>query len=568
LAETSSQLLIVSSYGGMELIYNDFLNSYRKILDKYKRRESKGGIKWICNIQKESLEIVKKFLDMGMQIRHVKNLPPMNFALGDREINATIEKMEKGKIVQSLLTSNEPLFIKHFHSIFENLWYSGIDAIDRIKELEQGIESEGIEIIRNPFEAQKLVFDLLRSAQEEILIVFSTANAFHRQEKTGSIKLLTEIAFKKGNNINIKILTPFDNRLQKTKIELENVKIEEDGYKKRQIEDVLEEEKNNQHHHHHQQQHSKKIQIKFIESQSQTTVSILIVDRKYSLVVELKDDTKDTVLEAIGLVTYSNSKSTVLSYVLMFETLWLQTELSDLLKIQDKMQKEFINVAAHELRTPIQPILGMSGLLYSQIENKEQRKLLEVIIRSTERLQRLTNDILDVAIIETGTLQIKKERFNLYDLISNLILHYKTISSKNIETKNVKFLYIAEEQNLTIEADKRLLCQVLDNLLSNAIKFTKRIDDDDTAIITIITKRGERNDNNNNIIVSVKDNGTGIDPEILPNMFSKFITKSFEGLGLELYISKHIVEAHGGKIWAKNNKDGKGATFRFTLPIS
>ena len=122
------------------------------------------------------------------------------------------------------------------------------------------------------------------------MIVFSTANAFHRQEKTGSIKLLTEIAFKKGNNVNIKILTPFDNRLQKTKIELENVKIEEDGYKKRQIEDVLEEEKNN----HHQQQHSKKIQIKFIESQSQTTVSILIVDRKYSLVVELKDDTKDT----------------------------------------------------------------------------------------------------------------------------------------------------------------------------------------------------------------------------------------------------------------------------------
>ncbi|HEX2405961.1 MAG TPA: hypothetical protein VHJ38_02030, partial [Nitrososphaeraceae archaeon] len=200
MAETSSQLLIVSSYGGMQLIYNDFLNSYRKILDKYKRRESKGGIKWICNIQKESLEIVKKFLDMGMQIRHVKNLPPMNFALGDREINATIEKMEKGKIVQSLLTSNEPLYIKHFHSIFENLWYSGIDAIDRIKELEQDIESEGIEIIRNPFEVQKLVFDLLRSAQEEILIVFSTANAFHRQEKAGSIKLLTEIALKKGNN--------------------------------------------------------------------------------------------------------------------------------------------------------------------------------------------------------------------------------------------------------------------------------------------------------------------------------------------------------------------------------
>jgi signal transduction histidine kinase len=574
LAETSSQLLIVSSYGRMQLIYNDFLNSYRKILDKHKRGESKEGIKWICNIQKQNLEIVKIFLDMGIQIRHVKNQTPMSFALGDREINATIEKMEEGKMVQSLLTSNEPLYIKHFHSIFENLWYSGIDAIDRIKELEQDIEPEGIGIIRNPFEVQKLVFDLLRLAQEEILIVFSTSNAFHRQEKAGSIKLLTEIALKKGNNINIKILTPFDNRLQKTKIELENIKlydddnqIEEEYYKKRQIEDV-QEEKNN-----HQQQRSKKIQIKFIESQSQTTVSILIVDRKNSLIAELKDDTKDTSIEAIGLATYSNSKPTVLSYVSMFETLWLQTELLDLLKIQDKIQKEFINVAAHELRTPIQPILGISDLLYSQIENQEQRKLLEVIIRNANRLTQLTNDILNVAKIETGTLQIKKVRFNLYDLILTLISQYKTSSSKDTETKNVNFLYIAEEQNLTIEADKGLLYQVLDNLLSNAIKFTKRIDgggggaNDDEAIITITTKRGESS-NNNNIIVSVKDNGTGIDQEIMPRLFSKFATKSEAGTGLGLFISKNIIKAHGGKIWAENNIDGKGATFRFTLPIS
>ena len=554
----------------MQLIYNDFLNSYRKILDKHKRGESKEGIKWICNIQKQNLEVVKIFLDMGIQIRHVQNLTPMSFALGDRDINATIDKMEEGKMVQSLLTSNEPLYIKHFHSIFENLWYSGIDAIDRIKELEQDIEPEGIGIIRNPFEVQKLVFDLLRLAQEEILIVFSTANAFHRQEKAGSIKLLTEIVLKKGNNVNIKILTPFDNRLQKTKIELENVKlddddnqIEEEYYKKRQMEDV-QEEKNN-----HQQQRSKKIQIKFIESQSQTTVSILIVDRKNSLIAELKDDTKDTSIEAIGLATYSNSKPTVLSYVSMFETLWLQTELLDLLKIQDKIQKEFINVAAHELRTPIQPILGISDLLYSQIDDQEQRKLLEVIIRNANRLTQLTNDILNVAKIETGTLQIKKERFNLYDLISTLISQYKTSSNKDTETKNVNFLYIAEEQNLTIEADKGLLYQVLDNLLSNAIKFTKRIDDgdDDEAIITITTKRGESNDNNN-IIVSVKDNGTGIDQEIMPRLFSKFATKSETGTGLGLFISKNIIKAHGGKIWAENNIDGKGATFRFTLPIS
>ena len=535
------------------------MDSYIKLLDKYKRGESKEGIKWICNIQKESIELVKIFLNMGMQIRHVKNLTPMNFALGDREINATIEKMEEGKMVQSLLTSNEPVYIKHFHSIFENLWYSGIDATERIKELEQDIESEGIEIIRNHFEVQRLVFDLLRSAQKEILIVFSTANAFHRQEKAGSINLLIEIASKKDHNINIKIMTPFDNKIEQIKNELDSVTIDyddeiKDGYKKGQIEDMVE-EKNRK-----QQQNSKKIEIKFIESS--TTISILIVDRKYSLVAELKDDTKDTSLEAIGLATYSNSKSTVLSYLSMFETLWLQTELSELLKIQYKIQKEFINVASHELRTPIQPILGMSEILYSQIEDKQQRKLLEIIIRNAERLQRLTNDILDVAKIDTGTLQIEKEGFNLYDLISNLISHYKT-SIREIETRNVNLLYITEEQNLNIEGDKGLLYQVLDNLLSNAIKFTKRVGDG--ANITITTKRREKNDNT--IIVSVKDNGTGIDKEILPRLFTKFATKSESGTGLGLYISKNIIEAHGGKIWAENNIDGKGATFRFTFPI-
>ena len=129
-------------------------------------------------------------------------------------------------------------------------------------------------------------------------------------------------------------------------------------------------------------------------------------------------------------------------------------------------------------------------------------------------------------------------------------------------------MYIAEEQNLTIEGDKRLLIQVLDNLLSNAIKFTKKLDKN--ATITITTKKEMNNDDDDDddtIIVGVKDNGTGIDKEILPRLFTKFTTKSEAGTGLGLYISKKIIEAHGGKIWAENNLDDKGATFKFTMPI-
>jgi len=387
------------------------------------------------------------------------------------------------------------------------------------------------------------------------LVVFSTANAFHRQEKAGAIKLVREIAAKKNNNIKVKILTPVDSKIEETKKELENVIIVNDENEEREREINRKEKKQN----------SKNIQIKFIERYSQTTVSILIVDRKYSLVAELKDDSKDTSIEAIGLATYSNSKSTVLSYVSMFETLWLQTELSDLLKKRDEIQKEFINVASHELRTPIQPILVMSDILYSRVEDKEQRKYLEIIIRNAKRLQRLTDDILDVAKIETGSLNIEKEKFNLHDTIASLVSQYKTSINEIEETKNINFLYIAEEQNLTIEGDKRLLTQVLDNLLSNAIKFTKRLDKN--ATITITTKTEKNNDDNNTMTVSVKDNGKGIDKEILPRLFTKFTTKSEAGTGLGLYISKKIIEAHGGKIWAENNIDSKGATFNFTIPI-
>ncbi|MGZ5491446.1 MAG: sensor histidine kinase, partial [Nitrososphaeraceae archaeon] len=555
LAETSSKLLIVSSYGGMQLIYNNFLTSYKKLLDENKKREGKG-IKWICNIEKQTLEIVKIFLDMGMQIRHVKNLPPMSFALGDREINATIEKMEHGKMVQSLLTSSEPLYVKHFLSIFEDLWNSGIDATNRIIELEEGIELEGIKIIRNPVVVQKLAFDLLKSAKEEILIIFSTANAFHRQEKAGSIELLTEIASKK-DDVNIKIMTPIDDKLKDIKKELENIETNEKVEdKKEKIVDILREKS-------YKLQKSNKIQIRFIERQQQTTISILIVDRKYSLAVELKDDTKATTYEAIGLATYSNSKSTVLSYISMFETLWLQTELYDQLKVNDKIQKDFINVAAHELRTPIQPIIALTDIVYSQSKgDKENRELLEIILRNAKRLTRLTDDILDVARIESQSLQTQKEWFNLEDVIASLVSQYKTNIKEMNNTINLNF--IREEKNLFIKADKGRITQVLDNLLCNAIRFTEGIA---SGSITITAKREE----NDSIKVITKDTGIGIDKEILSRLFTKFATKSDKGTGLGLYISKKIIEAHNGKIWGKNNDNdddnGIGAEFGFILPI-
>ena len=238
----------------------------------------------------------------------------------------------------------------------------------------------------------------------------------------------------------------------------------------------------------------------------------------------------------------------------------------DKLKEADKAQREFINVAAHELRTPIQPVLSLSDILHSKIKDSKQRELLDVVIRNAKRLQRLSEDILDVTRIESQSLILNKEKFNLNDVISNAIQDHKNEIEKT--NGNLKLLYKSndyEDDNIFVEADRTRLSQVISNLIRNAIKFTKE------GIILITARKDNSNnndnDNNNQVIISVKDTGSGIDPEILPRLFSKFATKSFEGTGLGLFISKSIIEDHGGRIWAENNADGKGATFSFSIPI-
>ena len=240
------------------------------------------------------------------------------------------------------------------------------------------------------------------------------------------------------------------------------------------------------------------------------------------------------------------------------------------LKEADKMKNEFINVAAHELRTPIQPILGLSEVLRSRTKDTQQQELLDVVIRNAKRSQRLTNDILDVTKIESQSLNLKKERFNLNDVITNTITDI--LSNREFANKEkkhiVKLLY--HPQDIYVEADKERITQVIFNLLSNSIKFTeatKQREEERTVNISTQTM------DNSQALVTVKDNGIGIDPEIVPRLFEKFISKSYQGTGLGLFISKSIIESHGGRIWAENNNNAdkddkeKGATFYFSLPL-
>jgi len=224
--------------------------------------------------------------------------------------------------------------------------------------------------------------------------------------------------------------------------------------------------------------------------------------------------------------------------------------LNEQLAANEKLQKEFINIASHEIKTPAQAILFHSELLKKQSGNAES---LDAIKRNAERLQRLTNNILDVTRIESQNLKLNKEELNLKDIVSEVVNEYNDIlQSKGDGDTDVRI--VCQADDIIVTADRTRITQVLSNLLANAAEFTK---DGEIAVSC------ERKDDQ--AIVQVRDCGPGIDPEIMPRLFTKFATKSDKGTGLGLFVSKNIVEAHGGRIWGENNK-GKGATFAFSIP--
>src|SRR5215207_8228221 len=243
------------------------------------------------------------------------------------------------------------------------------------------------------------------------------------------------------------------------------------------------------------------------------------------------------------------------------------------LKYRDQLKDEFIHVAAHELKTPIQPILGLCELLRDRkTDIIKDEEILDVIIRNSKRLMKLAEDILNVAKIESGSFFLKKERFDIGELISEIMNDFEEKIVEN--KKNIKLFFELHNGNnnnnkIIVEADKNRLSQVISNLLNNAIKFT----DEGSITVIVGTKKINNNNNSNKVIVSIKDTGTGIDAEILPKLFTKFATKSpmEGGTGLGLFLSKSIIEMHGGSIGAFNNdeknKDDNGSTFTFSLPL-
>jgi signal transduction histidine kinase len=421
---------------------------------------------------------------------------------------------------------------------------------------DDGSEST-IQVIHNFQKTKQLYLSLVRNARKEVLLIFPTTNAIRREEQVG---IFGELRRACQRGVIVRILTP------------------EDEFVKPQLDQL----RNNE-----------GIIVRQIESPTEAKFKLLIIDKTFSLVIEAKDDSKAAFEQAIGLATFSNSKSTVMPYVTIFESFWRETDLYEKAREADRIKEEFVNIAAHELRNPISPIIASGDFAMEDLKRLKERigggrergeegagkidkdtidslyENLCIMLRNAARLHKISEDVLQVTRIESGKFTLNLEETELKLLLKQAIKdatrHLELLGKKDITVKfyddgltptNANGQYI-------LHCDSSKITQVIYNLLHNAIKFT---DGKGEIAVHVGIHKG------NYVIIKVQDPGRGIDPAIKDKLFQKFSSKSDGGTGLGLYLAKNIVEGHGGRIWATNNNPltgnggGGGATFSFILP--
>jgi signal transduction histidine kinase len=435
------------------------------------------------------------------------------------------------KRLKNFYGKNIKNFIEYKQFVFDTFWDKAIPTSNEIQEIKNDKSSKScIKIIKNPEETIRIAINLVQSAEDEVLLLFSSANGFYRRMVLGDGFLtLQRLQDTTKGNIKLRILTPYDKKIVDAVNRLT----------------------------------AKGIHIRYLPETLYLTVTFLIADRKFSMTAELVNDYTESPAESLGLSTFSNSKSTVLYYISMFENLWKQSELYEKaenlyeqLKKTNETQIQFIKETAHEIRNPIQSILGLAEVMLSN-KNPDPghvEDLLRIIIKNAKKIKLLTDNILEAARIDSQLLTLNMEEFDLVESVKDLIKDLKS----QIRDKKISLVLKCNEDSILLVADKLRLSQVVLNLINNAINIVQ----EGEIIVSL-----ERQDNNNTLLIRIIDDGSGIPSNIKDKLFKKFVTGSKSGTGLGLYICKNIIEKHGGKIWADNNKN-KGANFNFTIPIT
>ncbi|MDW3612745.1 MAG: HAMP domain-containing sensor histidine kinase, partial [Nitrososphaeraceae archaeon] len=468
---------------------------------------SNNGTELKCSLCKESLyaekdeEIIKEVIDGSKYFFHTQKC----FNIYKR--------------LEDFYGKNIKNFIGNTQFVFDTFWDKAIPTPDEIQEIKDDKFSKpSLKVIKDPEEAIRTAINLVQSAEDEVLLLFSSANGFYRRMVLGDGFLtLQRLQDKTKGNIKLRILTPFDKKIVDAVSKLM----------------------------------AKGVDIKYLPEALYLTVTFLIVDRKFSMTAELVNDYTEIPADSLGLSTFSNSKSTVLYYISMFENLWKQSDLYEKtenlyqqLKNTNETQIQFIKETAHEIRNPIQTILGLAEVMLSNknLDAGHIEDLVRIIIKNGKKIKFLTDNILEAARIDSQLLILNKEEFDLVEMVKDLLKDLKN----QIRDKKISLILKCNEDSILLVADKLRLNQVFLNIINNAINIVK----EGEIIVSL-----ERQDNNNILLIRIIDNGPGISSNIKDKLFMKFVTGSKSGTGLGLYICKNIIEKHGGKIWADNNKN-------------
>ncbi len=556
---------------------------------------------------RESVALCKNVVDVA-ELRHLEGVKG-NFGVSDTEYFAIANP--SGPSSPQAVYSNMELDVKQQHHIFENLWTKAIPARQRIREIEDGLETYFTDVIYDPEETIQRYRSVVDSSKYELMLLLPSSAAFKRHQDVGVLDSLIKLS--ENSNMKVRILLPFKRAAQK------------------QFENFLSIHRN--------------INLHFMEdSVGATKATILIGDRRNAFVMELRDDTKDNLRDAIGLSIHSNSQASVQSYVSIYENLWNVNELyqnikytnrklessykqlklkearqqelsssleqtnkelvnigallaksneelvkkemelkkaNEELKAVDKAKDEFISMVSHELTTPLVPIKSYAEMLLStSIMGTElterQKKAVLSIKRNAEKQQALVEDILDVYKLDMGKVNLQKKNVNVLYLFDQILSDMK----QYIVGKQIQLMTdFRVSSNMLISCDPNRIEQVISNMIKNSIDFVPekdgqvvlKVEQDQHPVV------GENIGSNkyptNELIFTIQDNGIGIVPEKAKSLFTKFYqidtspTRKHSGSGLGLVICKGIVEAHGGRLWLDDTYT-KGAAFKFTLPIS
>jgi nitrogen-specific signal transduction histidine kinase len=516
----------------------------RAFLDLKKR-----GIKirFITEITANNIKYCRELIEIADEVRHLDGIKG-NFALTEFSY-AGVATLQEAQPLPTQIISTVRAFVEQQQFFFDMLWNKSIPAVQRINEIEYGIEREINETLQNSTDILRLFCRLIESAKKEILWITSNLHNEYASSNIDLLKSMRKIApSQKHFKLNV-LLDPHSNGLRNQNEFLKLLKDCKINY-----------------------------EIRFLEKELQSHVSILIIDHKFMLSSALRSDStlkKNNYNTSKSIATYTNNEPTVLSYVNIFEALWKQSELYQLIKESNvrlqqfnEAQKEFIDTAAHELRNPILPILNLSISLQEEqyfVKDKQIAEMLEIIVRNAKKLQKLTEELLDIAKIENQLLDLHLEHYNIVEQVNEIVSDFKSqqpIGGKNNRQSSTIHFIVGNHRlkNLILYADKTRIGQVIVNLLSNAVKFIGHKKPKEISIrIDIVNKK--------DLIVKITNTGNGIDPKVMPKLFKKFGKSSNTGTGLGLFISKGIIEAHNGRIWAKNEVDGLGASFTFSIPL-